>query len=91
MYMLGEVTHYCQAKGWGYIREVSKAPGAASALECFFHISIVADKAILQPRDLAVFEISARPFKAGRVEAGSVRLVKRAVADESTSPTKEAL
>jgi cold shock CspA family protein len=75
-YLMGEVTFYNEKKGFGYLREVS-----GTRIECFFHINLVVGKTAaerrLQVHDLVVFQIHPNPYKPGRLEATSVRLVKR--------------
>jgi cold shock CspA family protein len=75
-FIMGEVTFVNDKKGFGYLRESS-----GRRIECFFHInSVVGKTAIdrrLQVNDLVVFQINPNPYKPGRIEATSVRLVKR--------------
>jgi cold shock CspA family protein len=85
-FLMGEVTFYNDKQGFGYLRESS-----GSRIECFFHINSVVGKTAterrLQVNDLVVFQIHPNPYKPGRIEATSVRLVKRD--PESAAPTAE--
>jgi cold shock CspA family protein len=75
-FLMGEVTFVNDKKGFGYLRETS-----GSRIECFFHINSVVGKTTadrrLQVNDLVVFQIHPNPYKPGRLEATSLRLVKR--------------
>lgn len=71
-FLMGEIEHYNSKKGFGFLRQTSGA-----RIECFFHINLVAGKAVLQIGDLVVFQINPNPYKPGRLEATNIRLVKR--------------